>query len=55
MPLEQWSDKIVVVHLADDPQFIEDMQSLAPHRYYQQRPEARNEATSVQGSGLAKK
>jgi anti-anti-sigma factor len=29
MPLEQWSDKIVVVHLADDPQFIEDMQSLA--------------------------
>ena len=29
MPIEKWSDKIVVVHLADDPAFAEDMQSLA--------------------------
>ena len=30
MPIEQWSDKIVVVHLADDPQFSEDIESLGP-------------------------
>ena len=30
MPIEQWSEKIVVVHLADDPQFSEDLESLAP-------------------------
>ena len=29
MPIEKWSDKIVVVHLGDDPQFTEDLQSLA--------------------------
>ena len=29
MPIEKWSDKIVVVHLADDPQFTDDMESLA--------------------------
>lgn len=28
MPIEKWSDKIVVVHLSDDPQFTEDLQSL---------------------------
>ena len=33
MPIEKWSDKIVVVHLGDDPQFSEDLQSLgAPLR-----------------------
>ncbi|MGB7160102.1 MAG: STAS domain-containing protein [Tepidisphaeraceae bacterium] len=25
MPLERWSDRVVVVHLADDPQFTEDL------------------------------
>ena len=30
MPIEQWSEKIVVVHLADEPQFAEDMQALGP-------------------------
>jgi anti-anti-sigma factor len=25
MPLERWSDSVAVVHLADDPQFSEDM------------------------------
>ena len=29
MPIEKWSDKVAVVHLADDPQFTEDLQSLA--------------------------
>ncbi len=28
MPIEKWSEKIVVVHLGDDPQFTEDVQSL---------------------------
>lgn len=28
MPLEKWSDNVVVVHLADDPQFTEDMQTI---------------------------
>ena len=28
MPIEKWSDKIVVVHLADEPQFSEDLQGL---------------------------
>jgi anti-anti-sigma factor len=28
MPLEKWSDEVVVVHLADDPQFTEDLDSL---------------------------
>ena len=35
MPIEKWSDTIVVVHLADDPQFSEDLQSLgAPLRHH---------------------
>jgi anti-anti-sigma factor len=28
MPIERWSDNVVVVHLADDPQFTEDLQTL---------------------------
>jgi len=28
MPIERWSDRIVVVHLSDDPQFTDDLQSL---------------------------
>ena len=28
MPLEKWSDDVVVVHLADDPQLTEDLVSL---------------------------
>lgn len=28
MPLEQWSENIVVVHLADDPQLTEDLDAL---------------------------
>lgn len=28
MPLEKWSDEVVVVHLSDDPQFTDDLQSL---------------------------
>ena len=28
MPVEKWSDKIVVAHLADDPQFSEDVLSI---------------------------
>ena len=28
MPVEKWSDNVVVVHLADDPQFTDDLQAL---------------------------
>jgi len=28
MPVEKWSDSVVVVHLGDDPQFTDDMESL---------------------------
>ena len=28
MPVEKWSDSVVVAHLADDPQFSEDMLSI---------------------------
>src|SRR5580765_4366238 len=28
MPLEKWSDKVNVLHLADDPQFSEDIAAL---------------------------
>jgi anti-anti-sigma factor len=28
MPLEKWSEEVVVLHLADDPQFTEDLESL---------------------------
>jgi anti-anti-sigma factor len=31
MPLEKWSDTLNVLHLADDPQFTDDMQSLEDH------------------------
>ncbi len=30
MPVEKWSDSISVVHMADDPQFTEDLESLEP-------------------------
>ena len=28
MPIERWSDSVVVIHLADDPQFTDDLESL---------------------------
>ncbi len=28
MPIEKWSDKVNVLHLADDPQFSEDLEAL---------------------------
>ena len=28
MPVEKWSDRIVVAHLADDPQFSDDIASI---------------------------
>lgn len=28
MPIEKWSDQVSVVHLADDPQFSDDLESL---------------------------
>ena len=28
MPVEKWSDSIAVAHLADDPQFSEDMEAI---------------------------
>jgi anti-anti-sigma factor len=28
MPIEKWSDQINVLHLADDPQFTDDLQAL---------------------------
>jgi anti-anti-sigma factor len=28
MPLEKWSDSIIVVHLADDPQFADDIDGI---------------------------
>ena len=28
MPVENWSDTVIVAHLADDPQFSEDMLSI---------------------------
>jgi len=27
MPIEKWSDQVSVVHLADDPQFTDDLQA----------------------------
>ncbi len=33
MALDQWSDKVVVVHLGDDPQFTEDMDAVEAHRH----------------------
>ena len=31
MPLEKWSENTLVVHLADDPQFTDDLQSVEEH------------------------
>jgi anti-anti-sigma factor len=28
MPVEKWSENVAVAHLADDPQFTEDLQSI---------------------------
>ena len=28
MPIEKWSDNVVVVHLADDPQFTDDLEAM---------------------------
>src|SRR5580700_6948633 len=28
MPIERWSDSVVVIHLADDPQFTDDLEAL---------------------------
>jgi anti-anti-sigma factor len=28
MPVEKWSDSVVVVHLADDPQFTDELEDL---------------------------
>jgi anti-anti-sigma factor len=28
MPIENWSEEITVIHLADDPQFTDDLQTL---------------------------
>lgn len=28
MPIEKWSDQVAVVHLADDPQFTDDLDAL---------------------------
>ena len=30
MPVEKWSDSVVVVHLGDDPQFTDDLEALDP-------------------------
>ena len=30
MPIEKWSEQVSVVHLADDPQFTDDMETLSP-------------------------
>lgn len=29
MPIEKWSDNVLVVHLSDDPQLTDDLESLA--------------------------
>ena len=34
MPIENWSDDVTVVHLADDPQFTDDLEALE-HRLVQ--------------------
>jgi anti-anti-sigma factor len=34
MPIEKWSDQVSVVHLADDPQFTDDLEGLE-HRLAQ--------------------
>lgn len=28
MPIEKWSENVIVAHLADDPQFTDDLQSI---------------------------
>lgn len=36
MPIEKWSDQVTVIHLADDPQFTDDLQAL--DQQLEQRP-----------------
>jgi anti-anti-sigma factor len=31
MPLEKWSDSVIVVHLGDDPQFEDDLSAIDAH------------------------
>ena len=31
MPLENWSDSTIVVHLGDDPQFTDDLEGVEQH------------------------
>ena len=31
MPIERWSENVVVVHLSDDPQFTDDLEALDVH------------------------
>ena len=31
MPIERWSENVVVVHLSDDPQFTDDLEALDAH------------------------
>jgi anti-anti-sigma factor len=40
MPLEKWSDNIVVVHLADDPQFSDDIDAVEQNLVAQGRCDA---------------
>jgi anti-anti-sigma factor len=28
MPIEKWSDQVIVIHLADDPQFTDDLTAI---------------------------
>jgi anti-anti-sigma factor len=36
MPIEKWSDDVMVIHLADDPQLTDDLQAL--EEQLEQRP-----------------
>ena len=36
MPIEQWSDDVTVIHLADDPQFTDDVTAI--EQQVEQRP-----------------
>jgi anti-anti-sigma factor len=39
MPIEKWSDQVSVIHLADDPQFTDDLDALE-HRLGQGKSDA---------------
>jgi anti-anti-sigma factor len=40
MSVEKWSDSVVVVHLANDPQFTDELQDLERHASEHGRPHA---------------